>query len=452
MEAFMSDFHFLRPVLLLLLLLPLFLYWKYYKQAQNLSSWRDVCDAPLLEFLLVKGSSYQRRLIANLALAGVCAAIIGAAGPSWQKKEIPSLSPENPLMILLNVSSDMRDSDLTPNRLERAKYKIRDLLSELHSVQAGLVVYSSEPFLVTPLTEDGELISNLLPEINFDIMPVNGNRLDKALAYAAEKLSGSGYKQGHILVFAPDGGNEFQQALKTAEDVRKQGYQVDVEVTARGDIRQMEILAQKGGGKAVSLSAGDSDIKFWAKMLSQADGDLKEGKNARQIWLDSGYGLTFICLACTLYFFRRGVLAVLFLCLLSQPAAAGFFRNADQEGLHLFKQGDYQDAAKEFQDSRWKGASYYKSGNYEQALNAFSAGNSDATALYNQGNALAKGGKIEEAIKKYEEVLEQMPNHEDAKFNLEYLKRQQQQQQQNNSGNGENQDNQEQNQSQSAAD
>ena len=51
------------------------------------------------------------------------------------------------------------------------------------------------------------------------------------------------------------------------------------------------------------------------------------------------------------------------------------------------------------------------------------------TGLYNQGNALAKSGKIADAIKRYEEVLRLSPDHEDAKFNLEYLKKQQNQQQ-----------------------
>ena len=70
-------------------------------------------------------------------------------------------------------------------------------------------------------------------------------------------------------------------------------------------------------------------------------------------------------------------------------------------------------------------------GDYDKALEEYSKGQGE-TALYNQGNALAKSGKIEEAIAKYEEVLEQNPNHEDAKFNLEYLKQQQQQNQQQN--------------------
>ena len=86
-------------------------------------------------------------------------------------------------------------------------------------------------------------------------------------------------------------------------------------------------------------------------------------------------------------------------------------------------------------------------GNFAAALQNF-AQEQTPTALYNQGNALAKSGKLEEAIKKYEEVLKLEPNHEDAKFNLEYLKQQQQQNQQNQQQNQSQNQDQQQNQQQ----
>ena len=107
MQQFIADFHFLRPEWLWLLLLPLLLYRLYFKGLQNVSSWEGVCDPNLLDYLLIRGSSTLRRSLAIIALSGFIAAVIAAAGPSWKKKEMPDLLPENPLMILLNMSSDM---------------------------------------------------------------------------------------------------------------------------------------------------------------------------------------------------------------------------------------------------------------------------------------------------------------------------------------------------------
>ena len=57
MSEFLSNFHFIRPFVLLLLLLPLGFFWHYARSRGRNSSWAQVCDKNLLDFLLVKGSS-----------------------------------------------------------------------------------------------------------------------------------------------------------------------------------------------------------------------------------------------------------------------------------------------------------------------------------------------------------------------------------------------------------
>ena len=56
-EQWWRAFHFLRPWLLLLLILPLWFYGRYFHGRNNQSSWEKVCDKKLLSYLLVKGSS-----------------------------------------------------------------------------------------------------------------------------------------------------------------------------------------------------------------------------------------------------------------------------------------------------------------------------------------------------------------------------------------------------------
>lgn len=438
MEEFWLKFHFLRPWWLLLLLLPLFFYIKNLRGKTNKSSWEKVCDKRLLDYLLIKGSSAQRKIMSWLALLGLATAILAAAGPSWEKIELPSLTPENPMMILLNMSSDMKEKDLTPNRLSRAKFKIKDLLTMVKGAQTGLEIYSREPFVISPLTEDNEIIANLLPAINLDVMPSNGDRLDRAIDLAVEKFKNAGFIQGEIVVFAPDAGERFDQALEAAKRAKALNYRVNVIATAMTASERLQLIAQNGGGEYQMLGTDDNEIRALADKVNKAHGSLKESKNWQSVWLDYGYYLLIVPLLCCLYFFRRGILVVALL-FGAAPAQAGFFLNNNQEGLELFNNGAYEKAGNKFEDSRWKGAAWYKNGNYEAAYQEFAKGK-DTTSLYNQGNALAKSGKIEEAIAKYEEVLKRAPEHEDAKFNLDYLKQQQQQQNQPQNNNDDNQD------------
>ena len=183
MTEFLNNFHFLRPWFLVLLIVPFFVYRHFFSSLKNVSAWENVCDKKLLNFLLIRGSSQQRSFIGYLAIIGLIGAVLALSGPTWQKKNMPSFAPENPVMLLLNLSSDMENTDITPNRLARAKYGISDLVKELKT-QTGLIVYSDEPFLISPITEDNNIIINLLPAIGRDIMPENGDKLNRAIDMA----------------------------------------------------------------------------------------------------------------------------------------------------------------------------------------------------------------------------------------------------------------------------
>ena len=109
MAEFMTNFHFMRPWLLLLLLIPFLLYSRYYKMSNMQSSWQKVIDKRLLSYLLVKGSAQKRKMFALSSFLAIIFAIIASAGPSFQKIEVPAFEVQNPLMIALNMSSDMNE-------------------------------------------------------------------------------------------------------------------------------------------------------------------------------------------------------------------------------------------------------------------------------------------------------------------------------------------------------
>lgn len=444
----MQNFHFLRPWCLMLFIVAAATCWYFHNTLEAVSSWEKVCDKNLLKYLLIKGSSGQRKFIFYLGLIGFVGGILAASGPSWMKQEAEGLNTQNPIMIALNVSSDMMAKDVSPNRLARAKYAISDFLKNVGEMQSGLIVYAEEPFLISPITEDNRLIDNLLSAIDFDIMPANGDRLDRALQLSAQSLSNGGWSKGQIVIFAADIGEEFARALQKAEEIKKQGYHINIINVSSEPNEKLQKIAKQGQGIYQNVNqAGELGLK----LAEQTSAEVKKSHRKISQWLDNGYFLCFIPLLCCLYFFRRGIFMVLFVLGISFPAQAGFFLNANQEGMRAFNQQDYQKAAQKFKSPKWQGSSFYRLGEYDKALQFFNK-TQDTESLYNQGNALAKMGKIKEAINKYEEVLRQNPQHEDAKFNLEYLKQQNQQQpQSSNSQNNDDNKNKEQEQNQQQA-
>ena len=423
----LQDFHFLRPYLLIGLIFSGILLRILWKDERIQSSWAKVCDENLLNYLLIKGENKQRRIPYILAVIISFVLTLAAAGPSWEKKNNPALSADNPVMIMLNLSSDMWIKDVSPSRIVRAKYIIKDLLDDLRTTETGFLVYTREPFMITPMTEDTKLVANLLPNVDSSIMPENGDRLDRAIEMAVQRLHEAGYEKGKLVILTADVGERFDAALDSARQAGTEGFDVNIIKVSDSENDKLRMIAEKG--KGLYLNYNEKLSPLTTKINDLMHKALKQSRNMQSVWEDGGYSLLWLPAVLLLYYFRKGVLAILFLLILTNSAQAGLFLNNNQEGLKYFENGEYAKATDKFEDKQWKGAAAYKSGDYETALAAFSASD-DTTALYNQGNALAKAGKIDEAIKKYEQVLEADANFEDARFNLEYLKKQQQNQQQ----------------------
>lgn len=450
MMEFWHNFSFIRPYLLILALLPATLYFLYFQKSSVLSSWRKVVDEELLDYLLVKGSSGQRRFYIFSSLAALTIAAIIAAGPSWEEKEIPQLQKQNPVFVILNLSSDIEENDLKPSRLDRAKYKIKDFLSMLKSAQTAMMVYSSEPFIITPFTQDTRLLQNLLGQIGTDIMPTNGDRLDRAIALAVEHIKSSGYDMGSLVIFAADAGQKFDLAIEQAKEAASQNVKVNIIGVSNAHNEKLLMIAQAGEGSYWQIQSNDEKIAALASKINDVNAPFSESKNQNLQKLDGGWCFLIIPLLGCLLLFRKGLLIVLPALLLSSPASAGFFTNADQDGYQAFQKGDFASSSQLFNNNNWRAASLYRLGDYEKAYKLYSQDNS-IEGLYNQGNALAKSGHIKEAISKYEEVLKLNPQHQDAEFNLEYLKKQQEQQNQQNQQNQDQQNQSDQN-NQSSAD
>ncbi len=435
MMNWLIDFHFLRPYWLIALFVPLIWWLQIYKSETVQSSWAQVCDEHLLNYLLIKGENKQRRLPYILGVWFLSLMILALSGPSWQKQQNPTLSVDNPVMVVLSLAEDMSQTDIKPSRLLRAKYIIKDVLQTFETTETGLMVYTDEPFVLTPLTEDTSLVENLLPEINENIVPSGGDRLDRAIDMAVGRMQSSGYAKGNLVVFAADIGSYFDAALQSAEKALEQGFVVNVINMTAQENDKLKMIAERGGGMFFNYNQNYDTLSQKINEIYQKE--LKKSENKQDTWVDFGYNLLWLPALLLLYYFRKGVIFALILCNITFSAQAGWFLNNNQEGMRYFKQQQYKDAAQKFEDANWRGAAAYKNGDFEQAYHDF-ATQTGATALYNQGNALAKAGKIDKAIEKYEEVLAQQPDFADAAYNLEYLKQMQQKQNQENKKNKEN--------------
>jgi Ca-activated chloride channel homolog len=473
MIEFIDQLHFLRPWWLLawVPLLPLiFLLWR---QQKNAGQWQQLIAPHLLPFLLEgKTVKTPRSYLIVLLLAWILSAI-ALAGPSWKKAPVAVEKNDKALVILLDLSPSMLTEDIKPSRIVRARLKIADLLRERPDGQTALLVYAADAHVVTPLTDDAKTINNLLPMLSPKLMPAQGSNTEAAVTRAIELLKDAGLQQGDLLLIT-DGVETVAQ--KTINELLKQHPLIRLSILGVGgkdpapipsnnggfvrdrsnniitsylDVNSLRNFAENNRGRYKTLSSDVKDMQVFTSLASMEilDANKKETsqKSNRQFdqWTDEGHWLVFLLLPVIAYAFRRGVLLSLFLVpfLLATPEktyALGWdelWKNQDQRAYEKLQTDNASEAAKEFTQPDWQASAEYQAGNFAEAATKF-ATQDTATGNYNRGNALAKSGQLEEAIKAYDKALSLDANLEDAQKNRkiveEALKKQQEQEQQQN--------------------
>lgn len=446
-------FHLLRPAWLLALIPLAFacVYWWRHYQKNN--TWRDLCDAHLLPHLLVDNGQQARRWpIAVLALAWFLA-VLALAGPTWKKLPEPVYRQQAARIIVLDLSKSMDASDVTPSRLTRAKFKVHDILKQSREGQTALLVFAAEPFAVTPLSDDAETIAALVPPLATDLMPTQGSRLDLALLKADELLNNAGMQHGEVFLIT-DGAESLDTAEKATSQLRKHGHRVSVlaigtqegapipsqlggfisdesgnTVIARLDIELLQRIAEVGGGGFQTLSNDDSDINALLNSASIMPTNSNETRQVRTTdrWREEGPWLLLALLPLAALAFRRGWLTagvLLAIITIPQPTYAfnteDLWLRPDQQGAKALQRGEPEAAAKLFKNPGWQGSAHYRAGQYSEAADVF-AKSDDADAHYNRGNALAKAGRLKEALDAYTSALGKMPTHSDAQFNRDVV-------------------------------
>ena len=479
-----ADFHFLRPFWLLLLLLLPILYLAFRQMRLGDSGWSRLIPARLLSPLIRHNGSSGKTAKSPLAPATAALVILSLAlaGPAWREAPTPLKQPGDSLVIALDLSLSMLATDVEPDRLTQAKRKIRDILALREGSLTGLLVFSGDAHVVTPLTDDGRTIEGMLNVLDPVIMPATGNRADLAVARAKELLQQGAPGEGRILLITDNINDRYTGTIR--DTLSGTGYALNtlvvgteeggpIPLARRGFIREnddivisratpqaLSQLADSTGGRSHELTLDDTDIHSLNLNPKDSD-DWQESEEGLTVsrWQDDGYWLLWLALPLVLLGWRRGAFSALALILLPvwpQPAAAiswdELWQREDQRAPELIEKSP-EAAARQLEDPEWRGSALYRSGQFEGAAQAF-ARSQGPRASYNRGNALARAGKLQEALAAYDAALEQAPDMEDARHNrkiVEELLNQQQQDQEggqqgssDSSSNEENQGNQQQ--------
>lgn len=202
-------------------------------------------------------------------LVGLALVLLAAARPQWGKTTEKYVERSRNLVVAIDVSRSMLAEDVRPNRLERAKADVADLIDSLEGDRAALVAFRRTGVVICPLTTDRGFLRSALEQLTPDSAPRGETDLGSAIRAALDALDPAADDHNAIIVIS-DGGDLRGEAIANAELAAKRG--IPIFTVGIGDpTRGAEIpsedgkSAQKFKGEVVKVKLESAALEAIAK-------------------------------------------------------------------------------------------------------------------------------------------------------------------------------------------
>ena len=421
----LSYFHFLRPAWLILLPVVAGLwFWIRYQPRHRTRQPSSAISPHLQEALQVGGGASHRLRPIDGVLFGAALLAVVVAGPTWTREPNPLLANSAPLVVALKVTDSMLNTDLTPSRLDRARFKLQDLITQRASARTAIIAYSGSAHMVSPLTEDANILRPLLEGLSPEIMPEPGNKAG-AVMELAQKVLDTADTPGAVLFLLDD----FDPSdLAAFAQSKEQPRPPVIFLVTAPDSVALPQLAKVPNADVIRLSPDDTDLaqierRLKAVYIAALAGD------ERLRWQDRGWLLAWPVAVLVLIWFRQGwtmnwvmITAGMLGAFSPGSARAGgwvdWFLTPDQQGQIAYDNLEFATAGELFVDPYWRGYAKFRAGQYEDAAQIFAQIDSAEAALA-EGMARIRNRQYRPAIAAFETALERRPDYPEAQNNLD---------------------------------
>jgi Ca-activated chloride channel family protein len=232
-------------------------------------------------YLLIRYRQNRAPLWSGKSMALVGAFVFGVlalARPVLPQKPVDIEWRGSDVIFAVDISRSMQAEDISPSRLEAAKKVLREVVTQDERDRFGVIAFTTNPIILSPLTRDGELLLHLFSGLDTSMVLTKGTHIGNALKLA-RKLSRSEHP---IVVILTDGGDALGYSQESAW-AKAQGLIVNVVMlaTAAGSTlrtRDGSMLKNEEGG--IVVTARNDAIRTLADATG---GRVIEGPDAREM-------------------------------------------------------------------------------------------------------------------------------------------------------------------------
>ena len=192
-------------------------------------------------------------------VVGLFLSLFAASRPQWGKSMEKTVTRARNVVIAIDVSRSMLAEDVRPNRLERAKADVADLIDSLEGDRCALVAFRRTGVAVCPLTTDHGYLRSALERMSPESAPRGETDLGGAIRTALATLDPAADDHNAIILIS-DGGDLRGEALKNAEAARKRG--IPIFTVGIGDPKRGATIPSEDGRGVVKFDGKPVTVKL----------------------------------------------------------------------------------------------------------------------------------------------------------------------------------------------
>ena len=209
---------FIVPVVLL----PAYI-WCFWQKAKAL---RILACNEMLKKINVSVSLKKQIFKALLLIVGFISIVIALTEPKWNPQAQRIKRQGRDVCILLDTSRSMLAEDIKPNRLERSKIAIRNLLETLKGDRIAIVTFAGNSTVKCPLTQDYAFVRMALADISTESSSRGGTMIGDAIRKATEEVFDKQSREYKDIILITDGEDHDSFPVQAAEKAAVDGIRI----------------------------------------------------------------------------------------------------------------------------------------------------------------------------------------------------------------------------------
>ncbi|MCM4166670.1 hypothetical protein KCTC52924_01517 [Arenibacter antarcticus] len=276
-----------KTYLYLLFIIPVMIVLFVLLQIWKKRTQRKFADLSLLKQLTPEKSNFKSTLKLILLLLGVAFLTLALVNPKMGTK-LETVKREGvDIVFAVDVSKSMLAEDIAPNRLEKAKRLVSEIINQLASDRIGIIAYAGQAFPQLPITTDYGAAKMFLQNMNTDMLSSQGTAIDQAINLATTFFDNE-EQTNRVLFIISDGEDHSEGSIsQSVENATNEGIRIFTigvgnEKGAPIPLKRngiVESLKRDRQGEVVITKMNEKTLK---DIASEGNGEYINGENTEE--------------------------------------------------------------------------------------------------------------------------------------------------------------------------